>query len=558
MVRSLFALLLCSGGLFQLHATCPGCTSIGSGVVWSVNNSPFVEEASGLAVSSKTPGVIWTHNDDSDDPFLFAVHTNGTLLARFFHNSILNDVEDMAMGPGPSNGVSYLYLGDIGGKFSVNAVRNSVRVLRIPEPSVSLNWNSDTFVFAGVQSFTLVYPDGSFDAETLMLDPVTADLFVGTKQDNITRIYRVNLNSATNNQTLLMTHVVTVSFDDASGGAISANGGRIILRNEDQARMWIRCEGETVAQALARGSVAVPVIGRPAEPNGEAIAFLPDGTGYLTISDSMVQPPFHFFPALCSLHAPGTEITQHPQSIQVEVGSDVQFTAQATGTNLTYQWRFNNANIPGANSPTLLLTNVRPSQAGAYALFVSGDGGTALSSATTLGVTILPPVIVAQPPPLSLAALGRPAQLTVNVQGTPPFNFSWTQNKRPIVAAGGTLILPSVQKTNAGKYRVVVSNSAGQAVSGETQLKVLLAPAMFINPLSQTNSVGGKVSLKAKAKGSPRLGYQWYFNDAPLVGAVKPQLVFKSVQAAQAGNYFVVVSNAVGTVTSSIAGVVIP
>jgi hypothetical protein len=246
-LRSLFTFFLCSGNLFQLHATCRGCTSIGSGITWAVNNSPLVEEASGLAVSSKTPGVIWTHNDDNDDPFLFAVHTNGTLLARFYHNSTLNDVEDMAVDPGPSNGVSYLYLGDIGGKFSANEVRNSVKILCIPEPAVNLSWASAPHffdVFANVQSFTLVYPDGSFDAETLMLDPVTADLFVGTKQNNITRIYRANLNTATNNQTLLMTHVATASFDDASGGAISANGGRIILRNEDEARMWIRCEAK--------------------------------------------------------------------------------------------------------------------------------------------------------------------------------------------------------------------------------------------------------------------------------------------------------------------------
>ena len=205
MVRCLFALLFVSGNLFQLHAACPGCTSVGGGSVWSVNNSGFVEEASGLAISAKTPGVIWTHNDDSNDPFLLAIHTNGTLLARFFHLSALNDVEDMAMGPGPTNGVSYLYLGDIGGKLSANEVRSSVKVLRMPEPSVSLSWKNQAFVFANVQFFTLVYPDGSFEAETLMVDPVTSDLFVGTKQNNITRLYGVNLNSATNNQSRWIT-----------------------------------------------------------------------------------------------------------------------------------------------------------------------------------------------------------------------------------------------------------------------------------------------------------------------------------------------------------------
>ncbi len=562
-VRGLCALFLCLGNVLHLYAACPGCTSVGGGSVLSVNSSPFpsarVEEASGLAVSSKTPGVIWTHNDDSDDPFMFAVHTNGSLLAVYFHSTSLNDVEDMALGPGPSNGVSYIYLGDIGGKNFANEVRSSVKVLRMPEPTNSLSWagNPRVFSFQDVQAFTLTYPDGSFEAETLMVDPVTSDLFIGTKQDNITRIYRVNLNSATNNQTLTLNHVATVSFDDASGGAISATGGRLILRNEDEARMWIRCPGETVAQALARASVPVPVIGRPTEPNGEAIAFLPDGSGYITVSDSFYQPPFYIFPALCSLNAPGTEITQQPQSIQVGAGTDVQFTAQASGTNLTYQWRFKNADIPGANSPTLLLTNVQPSQGGAYTLFVSGDGGTALSSAANLSVVILPPVIVAQPPPISLAATGSTVQLSVSLQGTPPFNFLWTQNKRPLVATSSTLTLPNVQKANGGKYRVVVSNSAGQATSGDALLKILFPPVILLNPQSKTNSIGSKVILKARAKGSPRLGYQWFFNEAPIAGAIKPQLVLQDVQPAQGGNYFVTISNAVGTATSSVAEIIV-
>ena len=546
-------------GTNHLLAACPGCAQIGSPVTWGSAAHPSLNEASGIAVSSQNSGVLWTHNDDGDKRYILAFRTNGAVLARFDHNFFLNDVEDLAIGPGPTDGVSYLYLGDTGGKGQMNEQRTVVRVLRIPEPGVSLAWEGSPVIsaFVGVQVFNLVYPDGGFDAETLMLDPVTGDLFVATKQNNSARIYRVNLNTATNNQTLTMSFQLTVPFDSASGGAISANGGRIILRNEDAARMWIRCEGETVAQALARGSIAVPVIGRPTELNGEAIAFLPDGTGYVTISDSTIQPPIYFFPALCSLTAPGTEITQDPQSIQVAAGTDVQFTAQASGTNLTYQWRFKNANLPGANSPTLLLTNVQPSQAGAYSLFVSGDGGTDLSSPAILTVTILPPVIVAQPPPISLAAIGTTAQLTVGVQGTPPFSFSWTQNKRPIVASGATLSLPNVQKTNAGKYHVVVSNSAGQATSLDTQLKVLLAPVMVLNPLPKTVPVGSKVTLKARAKGSPKLAYQWLFNGAPVAGAIKPQLALKDVQPGQGGNYSVVISNAVGMVTSSIAEIIV-
>ena len=508
-----------------------------------------------MAMSTANPGVVWIHNDDGNDRHLYAFRTNGSLLATFDYNLNLGDVEDMAVGPGPG-GASYLYVGDIGGADKPGEVRSSVIIVRIPEPFVSLSWASNPFIdlnFTGVQFFFLEYPDGSFDAETLMVDPVSGDVLVGTKQNNGTRIYRANLNAVANADTVMMSYVLTVPFGSASGGAISPTGGRIALRRENAAMMWIRCEGESVSNALTRAGHAIPIIGPPTEPNGEAITFVPNGTGYLTVSDSVINPPINFFPALCSLTAVGTEITQHPQSVQVEAGADVQLTAAASGTNLTYQWLLGGSPISGANAPTLLLTNVQPAQGGSYSLFVSGDGGTDVSSPATLSVITLPPVILSQPPPISLAATGSTVQLSVVLQGTLPFNFLWTQNKRPLVATSSTLTLQNVQKANGGKYRVVVSNSAGQATSGDALLKILFPPVILLNPQSKTNLIGSKVTLKARAKGSPRLGYQWFFNDAPIAGAIKPQLVLQDVQPAQSGNYFVTISNAVGAVTSSVA-----
>jgi hypothetical protein len=139
-----------------------------------------------------------------------------------------------------------------------------------------------------VESFTLVYPDGEYDAETLLVDPITADVFVVTKENNSARVYRVNLNAAANGATLDLTLVQTVTFAKASGGDISADGRQIVLRREDAAMLWTRCDNEDIGTALGRAGQSVPVIGTPTEENGEAIAFLRDGSGYVraTISRS--------------------------------------------------------------------------------------------------------------------------------------------------------------------------------------------------------------------------------------------------------------------------------
>ena len=114
-----------------------------------------LKEASGLAASARNPGVLWTHNDGSQGK-IYALATNGSLLATFDVNNV-DDLEDIAVGPGPTNGVSYLYIGDIGGSAGTNGQRSSVKIIRVLEPPVDLAWatNSRSPEFDGRQIFTL-------------------------------------------------------------------------------------------------------------------------------------------------------------------------------------------------------------------------------------------------------------------------------------------------------------------------------------------------------------------------------------------------------------------
>jgi len=81
-------------------------------------------------------------------------------------------------------------------------------------------------------------------------------------------------------------------------------------------------------------------------------------------------------------------ITTQPISQLITTGSNVTFTVAASGAPpLTYQWKKNGAEIAGATTDALALSNVQISDAGIYTVAVSNAGGTVESAPATLSVT---------------------------------------------------------------------------------------------------------------------------------------------------------------------------
>jgi hypothetical protein len=87
-----------------------------------------ITESSGLAASRRYPGVIWTHNDQSGNPFLFAMRQDGTNIRAFpVSGAHLVDWEDLGID---SRG--NLYIADIGAN---GMGRSHVAIHRVREPN---------------------------------------------------------------------------------------------------------------------------------------------------------------------------------------------------------------------------------------------------------------------------------------------------------------------------------------------------------------------------------------------------------------------------------------
>jgi kumamolisin len=272
-------------------------------------------------------------------------------------------------------------------------------------------------------------------------------------------------------------------------------------------------------------------------------------------------------------------ITHQPQSESVYVGQTASFSATVTGTApLSYQWKKNGAALTGATNATLVIADAQTTNAGNYTLFVSNSVGNVTSAVAVLTVVPTPtppsppvptpppphqPVVVApsifQQPHNETVTVGQTAVFGVWVNGTPPFSYQWS--KSGVAIAGATnyyLAIPDAQTTNAGNYTVLVSNSAGNVTSSVATLTVNpapppVAPAIVRQPQSETVTVGQTAQFGVFASGTGPLSYQWSENGTAIAGATNSVLTIRDVQAANAGNYTVNVSNSVGNVTSSAA-----
>ena len=169
----------------------------------------------------------------------------------------------------------------------------------------------------------------------------------------------------------------------------------------------------------------------------------------------------------------------------------------------------------------------------------------------------LPPGIATQPTNQVTIVAGS-ANFYVGATGTAPLTYQWTFGGSALpTATTSALALANVQSSQAGDYAVVVANAVGSVTSTVATLTVLAPPSIVTQPTNRTVTVGGNTSFQVGATGSAPLSYQWMLNGAQLGGANSSSLALNNVQTNQGGNYCVIITNSVGSVTSALAALTV-
>lgn len=177
---------LAIGLLASGRTTAQTCTTWKSGgtTVGHIEDQT-VTESSGLAASRRRDGAFWTHNDSGGGPRLFLMEDDGTAIAtvRLIAAPAV-DWEDIATAPCGSStnedSQTCLYVADIGDN---EAERETVRIFRFPEPTIPDD-TSSTVPVDDWKYIDFTYADGARNAETVLVHPHTAEIYVVEKSNS--------------------------------------------------------------------------------------------------------------------------------------------------------------------------------------------------------------------------------------------------------------------------------------------------------------------------------------------------------------------------------------
>ncbi len=257
----------------------------------SVQQNPLQEEqineASGLASSRLTPGILYTHNDSGGENAVFALNSSGMMPAKIVLEGIKNrDWEDIAVGPDPATGKSCIFVGEIGDN---GARYKSVFVYRFPEPELK-----DTLITASdVASIEIVYEDGARDAEALFVDPSQGDIYIVSKREEQVGVYRVAY-PYTTDAVNTAKRIGTLPLSWVTAADISPNGKQIIIKTYTGVYRLKRSVKKPLEAALQNKLKPLPYT---LEPQGEALCWDHKGKGYYTLSESdgKNQPNLYYY-----------------------------------------------------------------------------------------------------------------------------------------------------------------------------------------------------------------------------------------------------------------------
>jgi len=275
-------------------------------------------------------------------------------------------------------------------------------------------------------------------------------------------------------------------------------------------------------------------------------------------------------------------ITTQPTNQALWVGANATFNVTATGSPpLSYQWQVQETNllwtnlvnvtgqVSGVTNTVLTLFNAQTTNSGNYQVIVTNYGGSVTSVVAVLTVTNGPPVITVQPTN-QLLETGQNAFLVSAAVGSPPLGYQWQVQQTNLTwtnvvnggsvsgATNNTLTISNAQTNNGGNYQVIVTNYVGSVTSSVAVLTVTSAPFFTVQPTNQTVGVGSTVVFNINGYATAPYFLQWLKDGLDLVdggnisGSTSASLMITNAQTSNNGNYWIVITNNYGSVTSSV------
>jgi hypothetical protein len=252
-------------------------------------------EASSLALSMRTPGVLWSLNDSSA-PVVIALDQTGRTIGRVrITGADVNNWEDVSVAPCREG--SCLYVADTGNGGGTQ--RNDVVLYRVPEPLPSDK------ATASAEVFNVAYPtDEDHEAEAVLV--ANQRLFLVTK-GHPSRLFRFPMEMPPGSLTTLerLGEIPTERLLSSSiprrtriTDAETTPDGRWVALRTNEALLVYRASDLTAGRLDNMWRWDLRAFG---EPQGEGVAMSNEGDVYLASEGGGGDRPGSFARAKCAL-----------------------------------------------------------------------------------------------------------------------------------------------------------------------------------------------------------------------------------------------------------------
>jgi hypothetical protein len=233
-----------------------------------------LREVSGITYSRNNAEHLWANQDSGNPPFLYLIREDGTVADSLEIAGASNrDWEDLVCGNGPVDGRSYLYVGEIGDN---NASYQNYSIFRFEEPGAGEQ------AVTNYEELRFVYDDGARDAEAFVVDNTTKDIYIITKREEKSRVYRIAYPQSASelNQANFL---YELNYGGVVSAASSADGKEVLVKTYTQVFHYTKEPSVTIEDALKNSSPKI--LDYQLEPQGEAISFSASGDGFFTLSE---------------------------------------------------------------------------------------------------------------------------------------------------------------------------------------------------------------------------------------------------------------------------------
>lgn len=244
-----------------------------------------------------------------------------------------------------------------------------------------------------------------------------------------------------------------------------------------------------------------------------------------------------------------------PGNLTYTVGDTINFYASVSGTSpLTFVWYKGTTEIATITSYSYSKANAQASDTGTYHVKVTNVAGTVTSPDFTVTVNPLAAPVLSGPSSTTVDT-GNSFWLSAWVNNSSGVTFQWYKDGVAIAGAtSSSYSVNSATASDAGAYTIKATNSAGTTTSAVATVTVrpAVAPSgVSITTGPITASVNESFNLYASSNGTSPLSYQWRKDGVNIVGATSSSYYKSGVTVNDSGTYSVVVTNSVGSATSS-------